>query len=131
MAGLDEPLANLRLFEDYPLYTDFPQPNSKSISNHQLVPVATSLNQQNQAFLSYKDIRVWQTRIVTIEPGAPGQPIPATLEVVDLIHNSGVVIHQSQQPCQYEALSYCWGKANFLWSVTLNSVLDPITQELT
>ncbi|KAJ9605788.1 hypothetical protein H2200_009637 [Cladophialophora chaetospira] len=57
----------------------------------------------------YTPLKDWQTRILCVEPGAPGQPLVTKLLPVDLIYFEGVVITETQTKIFYEALSYSWG----------------------
>ncbi|KAK3072331.1 hypothetical protein LTR53_007024 [Teratosphaeriaceae sp. CCFEE 6253] len=78
----------------------------------------------------YTPIKKWQTRLVTLQPGKYGSPLTADLDLADLIHDSGVVLHVRQELGAYEALSYCWGESAYIRLVTINGVPYPITLNL-
>jgi hypothetical protein len=78
----------------------------------------------------YTPIKPWQTRLLLVDPAELGSAITASLDVVDIVHLSGAVLHEKQQRVQYVALSYTWGAALFPRSIRIGSTEYPITENL-
>ena len=57
----------------------------------------------------YIPIEDWQTRILTKLPGKHDAELRCELDVVDLVHSEGVILHGTKQRLLYQALSYSWG----------------------
>ena len=57
----------------------------------------------------YTSVEDWQTRMLTILPGEDSAELRCELNIVDLVHSEGVIIHGTKHRLQYQALSYSWG----------------------
>ena len=57
----------------------------------------------------YTSVEDWQTRILTILPGEDSAELCCELNIVDLVHSEGVIIHGTKHRLHYQALSYSWG----------------------
>ncbi|CAJ2505998.1 Uu.00g001280.m01.CDS01 [Anthostomella pinea] len=87
-------------------------------------------DQCEQAAELYTPIHEWQTRILVLKPGLPGDVLQADLEVADLLHAAGVVLHHRQRRTEYEALSYAWGEPVYSHSLVVDDTVYPITETL-
>jgi len=75
----------------------------------------------------YRPINNWQTRVLFLEPGIYGQPLQAILKTVDLLHDSGALIHGTDEHVEYSALSYCWGEPKLRCILECNGETVPVT----
>ena len=57
----------------------------------------------------YTSVEDWQTRMLTILPGEDSAELCCELNIVDLVHSEGVIIHGTKHRLHYQALSYSWG----------------------
>jgi hypothetical protein len=56
----------------------------------------------------YTPLEDWQIRILTLQPGEQSEPLVGELYVVDVLYDSGVLVHGTKQRLTYSALSYRW-----------------------
>lgn len=75
-------------------------------------------------------IHQWQTRILKLHPDALGTALKGTLLKADITELAGLVLHDSEQHVQYEALSYCWERRGLNGSILINGVAHAITESL-
>jgi hypothetical protein len=97
------------------------------------LPVAHAslpLTQEEACARLYCPINPWQTRLLHLDASAFDTELSASLNVVDIIHLSGAVLHEKQQRVRFAALSYTWGAAVFPRSIKINNIAYPITENL-
>lgn len=70
----------------------------------------------------YQPLKPWQTRIVTIPPGRPNEPLRCKLWTADLIDRPGVAVSGTSDIVTYTALSYSWGPSPPTRSIRCNNV---------
>ncbi|KXS99040.1 hypothetical protein AC578_6948 [Pseudocercospora eumusae] len=78
----------------------------------------------------YTPLRDWQIRLLRLRPGHYGSPLIADLQVADLLHDEGVLLHASQERVFYDSLSHCWGPQDFLCPLLLRDGTFPITRSV-
>ncbi|KXT11517.1 hypothetical protein AC579_8514 [Pseudocercospora musae] len=78
----------------------------------------------------YTPLRDWQIRLLRLRPGHHGSPLIADLQVADLLHDEGVLLHASQERVFYDSLSHCWGPQDFLCPLLLRDGTFPITRSV-
>lgn len=76
----------------------------------------------------YRPLKEWQTRVLFLESGKYGEPLKAQLRVVDLLYDSGGLIHGTDDRVEYSALSYCWGSPELICSIWCNGEDFHITE---
>lgn len=68
----------------------------------------------------YVPLRSWQTRLLRLHAGAGHDPLLADLVIAGLTQSEGAITSMSEEPTDYEAISYCWGAVKLSTPVLVN-----------
>jgi hypothetical protein len=85
--------------------------------------------QKDQAAQIYTKIGKSQLRILELLPGDPGEPVAVKLQLAELSGNTAVRPNTKRQ-IAYEAVSYCWGKADSFYVVSCDGISFPVRKNL-
>lgn len=77
----------------------------------------------------YQPLEDWQTRVLEVEPGQYDDALVSKLHTVDLLYDSGVLIHGTRTRIYYDALSYCWGDPTMCKQLWCNGQVHLIPRE--
>lgn len=77
----------------------------------------------------YQPLEDWQTRVLELEPGRYEDPLVSKLHTVDLLYDSGVLVHGTRTRIFYDALSYCWGDPTRCKQLWCNGQINLIPRE--
>lgn len=78
----------------------------------------------------YQPLKIWETRVLRIHPGEPGDPIVIDLKTCVITLAQGFGILDENRNVTYEALSYTWGDPVFDHSISCNGINFSITAGL-
>jgi len=88
---------------------------------------SAAIDREAVAAKVYSPLKQWQTRILCVEAGMPGEPLITKLLEADLIFFEGVGITKENRMVFYDALSYSWGYPEFTHAVKCNGFDFPVT----
>src|SRR5271156_4133735 len=86
------------------------QPNPKPAA-YTALPATDHLKELTKSV--YTPLEPWQMRILSLEPGAPGDPLVGSLVVTALLYFEGGIVVGTGKQVSYAALSYSWGYPDF------------------
>ncbi len=85
------------------------------------VPLPDAVAAEN-AHKLYQPLHPWQTRIIDLHPGKPGDSVQCDLLVADLIADNGVGLSARSKIVHYEAISYSLGWPALTSTIICNSI---------
>jgi hypothetical protein len=117
---------------DCPIKTAFSAtPLQAQVSRHEDELRAANDSQMRKISAElYSPIKPWQTRILRLQPGQPGDPVVCNLDIAELVCFEGIGLKDQPELVEFEALSYSWGRPAFSASINCNGVQFPVTPNL-
>lgn len=80
----------------------------------------------------YKPLKPWQSRVLRLHAGEDVDYLRADLLVAGLAHEEGFLVSEDSELnlVHYEAISYCWGTADFRNTILVNGIKYRISSSL-